>query len=171
MTIVFVCEDPVVKPQSCFCFTVTHLSHSWCDSMGVIVYNTWAPLVLLRGTMPAQPYVHDNLQPHVLPLMQRLPGAIFQQDTARSIRPECHKAVPHFYYPSLTCSIPRFVSNRACIGSFGTTSWVLHGFEKNSGKVRADMERNVSRHYTELVSLNARSYRIVLSCQKGFKKV
>ncbi|GFT16609.1 transposable element Tcb2 transposase [Trichonephila clavipes] len=33
--------------------------------------------------MTAQWYVHDILQPHVLPLIQRLPGAIFQQDTAR----------------------------------------------------------------------------------------
>ncbi|KFM75446.1 Transposable element Tcb2 transposase, partial [Stegodyphus mimosarum] len=55
---------------------------------GVIVwgatgYNTWSPLVLLRGTMTAQRYIHEILQPHVLPLMQRLPGAIFQQDNAR----------------------------------------------------------------------------------------
>ncbi|GFY20200.1 uncharacterized protein TNCV_208321 [Trichonephila clavipes] len=33
--------------------------------------------------MTAQRYVHDILQPHVLPLMQRLPGALFQQDNAR----------------------------------------------------------------------------------------
>ncbi|GFW17250.1 transposable element Tcb2 transposase [Trichonephila clavipes] len=33
--------------------------------------------------MAAQWFVHDILQPHVLPLMQRLPGAIFQQDNAR----------------------------------------------------------------------------------------
>ncbi|GFU63817.1 transposable element Tcb1 transposase [Trichonephila clavipes] len=33
--------------------------------------------------MTAQRFVHDILQPHVLPLMQRLPGAIFQQDNAR----------------------------------------------------------------------------------------
>ncbi|GFU28735.1 transposable element Tcb2 transposase [Trichonephila clavipes] len=32
--------------------------------------------------MTAQRYVHDILQPNVLPLMQRLPGAIFQQDNA-----------------------------------------------------------------------------------------
>ncbi|GFX21725.1 transposable element Tcb1 transposase [Trichonephila clavipes] len=31
----------------------------------------------------AQQYVHDILQPHVLPLMQWLPGAIFQQDITR----------------------------------------------------------------------------------------
>ncbi|GFV07697.1 transposable element Tcb1 transposase [Trichonephila clavipes] len=33
--------------------------------------------------MTAQRYVHDILQPHVLPLIQRLPGAIFQQENAR----------------------------------------------------------------------------------------
>ncbi|GFT30020.1 transposable element Tcb2 transposase [Trichonephila clavipes] len=50
---------------------------------GAIAYKTWSPLVLIRGTMTAQRYVHDILQPHVLPLMQRLPGDIFQQDNAR----------------------------------------------------------------------------------------
>ncbi|GFX33148.1 uncharacterized protein TNCV_5043151 [Trichonephila clavipes] len=47
---------------------------------GVIAYNTRSPLVLIRGTMTTQRYVHGILSPHVLPLMQRLPGAIFQQD-------------------------------------------------------------------------------------------
>ncbi|GFV76934.1 transposable element Tcb1 transposase [Trichonephila clavipes] len=36
-----------------------------------------------RGTMTAQRYIHDVPQPHVLPLMQRFPGAIFQQDNAQ----------------------------------------------------------------------------------------
>ncbi|GFS51543.1 transposable element Tcb2 transposase [Trichonephila clavipes] len=50
---------------------------------GSIAYNTRSTLVLIRGTLTAQWYVPDILQPHVLPLMQRLPGAIFQQDNAR----------------------------------------------------------------------------------------
>ncbi|GFY07808.1 transposable element Tcb2 transposase [Trichonephila clavipes] len=50
---------------------------------GVIAYNTRSPLVLICGTRTTQRYVHDILQPHVLPLMQRLPGAIFQQDNVR----------------------------------------------------------------------------------------
>ncbi|GFY11340.1 transposable element Tcb1 transposase [Trichonephila clavipes] len=33
--------------------------------------------------MTSQRYVHDILQPHVLPLMQRVPGATFQQNNAR----------------------------------------------------------------------------------------
>ncbi|GFY26807.1 transposable element Tcb1 transposase [Trichonephila clavipes] len=40
---------------------------------GAIAYNTQSPLVLIHGTMKAQRYVHDILQQHVLPLMQRLP--------------------------------------------------------------------------------------------------
>ncbi|KFM57876.1 Transposable element Tcb1 transposase, partial [Stegodyphus mimosarum] len=50
---------------------------------GAIAYNTRSSLVLFRGTMTAQRYVHEILQPNVLPLMQRLLGAIFQQDNAR----------------------------------------------------------------------------------------
>ncbi|GFV58117.1 transposable element Tcb2 transposase [Trichonephila clavipes] len=50
---------------------------------GAIAYNIRSPVVLIRGTMTAQRYVHDILQPHVLPLMQRLPGAFFQQDNAQ----------------------------------------------------------------------------------------
>ncbi|GFS81266.1 transposable element Tcb2 transposase [Trichonephila clavipes] len=50
---------------------------------GVIVYNTQAPLELIRSTMAAQWYVHVTLQPHVLSHMQRLPGAIYQQGNAR----------------------------------------------------------------------------------------
>ncbi|GFV71866.1 transposable element Tcb2 transposase [Trichonephila clavipes] len=34
--------------------------------------------------MAAEWYVDDILQPHVLPLMQRLPGAVFQHDNART---------------------------------------------------------------------------------------
>ncbi|GFV10096.1 transposable element Tcb2 transposase [Trichonephila clavipes] len=49
---------------------------------GAIAYNIRSPLVLIRSTMTAQRYVHDILQPHVLPLMQRLPGAVFKQCSA-----------------------------------------------------------------------------------------
>ncbi|GFU84420.1 transposable element Tcb2 transposase [Trichonephila clavipes] len=49
---------------------------------GAIADNTWQPIVLIYGTMIAQRYVLDILQPQVFPLMQRLPGDIFQQDNA-----------------------------------------------------------------------------------------
>ncbi|GFV11076.1 uncharacterized protein TNCV_2718201 [Trichonephila clavipes] len=75
----------------------------------------------------------------------------------------CHKTSPYCYYLSLACSIPRFVSNRAYLGSFGMANWTSHEFERTRGKVTANMERNVSRHHTELLCLDARSYRIVHS--------
>ncbi|GFU64335.1 uncharacterized protein TNCV_1634691 [Trichonephila clavipes] len=40
---------------------------------------------------------------------------------------------------------------------FGTASWESHEFQRTRGKVTGNMERNVSRHHTELVCLNARS--------------
>ncbi|GFT43351.1 HTH_Tnp_Tc3_2 domain-containing protein [Trichonephila clavipes] len=83
MAIGIVCGDPEVNAQSCFCFTATHRSHSSCDGMGCHYLQYTVTLVLIRGAMTVQRYVHDILQPHMLPLMQRLPGAIFQQDNAR----------------------------------------------------------------------------------------
>ncbi|GFU75816.1 transposable element Tcb1 transposase [Trichonephila clavipes] len=47
--------------------------------------------------MTAQRYIHDILQPHVLPLLQRLAGAIFQQDNIRPhttrVSQDCLRAV------------------------------------------------------------------------------
>ncbi|GFT12555.1 transposable element Tcb2 transposase [Trichonephila clavipes] len=71
---------------------------------GDIAYNTRSPLVLIRGTMTAQRYVHYILQPHVLPLMQRHPGAIFQQDNARPhtarVRQDCLRTVTTLPWPT-----------------------------------------------------------------------
>ncbi|GFW26493.1 transposable element Tcb1 transposase [Trichonephila clavipes] len=54
--------------------------------------------------MTAQWYVHDILQPHVLLLMQRLPGAIFQQDNARShtarVLQDCLRTVTTLPWPA-----------------------------------------------------------------------
>ncbi|GFW41424.1 transposable element Tcb1 transposase [Trichonephila clavipes] len=94
---------------------------------------------------------------------QHLPGAIFQQCSA-SYGKGFARLSPHCYYPFLTCSIPRFVLNRAYLGSLGTASWASHEFERTRGKVAANMEQNSAVHHTELVCLNALSYRIVYSC-------
>ncbi|GFV38284.1 HTH_Tnp_Tc3_2 domain-containing protein [Trichonephila clavipes] len=56
-----------------------------------------------------------------------------------------------------------FVSNRAYLESFGMPSWASHEFDRTRGKGTANMERNVSRHQTELVCRNVRSYHIVHS--------
>ncbi|GFV19290.1 uncharacterized protein TNCV_1935071 [Trichonephila clavipes] len=85
--------------------------------------------------MTSQRYVHDILPPLVLPLMQRLPGVIFKQDngcphTAR-VSQDCLRTVTTLPWP---CPIPRFVSNRAYMESFGTASWASHEFERTRGK-------------------------------------
>ncbi|GFS87880.1 transposable element Tcb2 transposase [Trichonephila clavipes] len=72
---------------------------------GVIAYNTWSPLILIRGTMTVQRYVHDTLQPYVFPLMQRLPEAVIEQDNARfhtarlSLSLHCYRTVTTLPWP------------------------------------------------------------------------
>ncbi|GFW74011.1 uncharacterized protein TNCV_545351 [Trichonephila clavipes] len=46
---------------------------------------------------------------------------------------------PHCYHPFLSCSIPGFVSNRAYLGSFGTTSSASYEFERTRGKLSSDL--------------------------------
>ncbi|GFX06369.1 uncharacterized protein TNCV_2938971 [Trichonephila clavipes] len=109
--------------------------------------------------MTAQRYVHDILHPHVL---QRHPGVIFQQARPHTARVS-QDSLRTFFNLSLVYPIPRFVFNHAYLGSFWMASWASHEFEGTRGKVTANMERNVSRHHTELVRLSSRSYRIVHS--------
>ncbi|GFX68761.1 uncharacterized protein TNCV_4070051 [Trichonephila clavipes] len=70
-----------------------------------------------------------------------------------------HKSVSPLLLSFLGLPIPRFVSNRAYLESFGMASWASHAFERTRGKVTVNMERDIS----ELVYLNARSFRIVHS--------
>ncbi|GFV39132.1 transposable element Tcb2 transposase [Trichonephila clavipes] len=120
---------------------------------GAIAYNTRSSLVLICGTMTAQWYVHDILQPHVLPLMQRLPGAIFQQyndrpHTAR-VSQDCLRTVTTLPWPARSPGLSQIEHQ------IGTASWASHEFERTRGKETANMLRNVSRRHTKLVCLNA----------------
>ncbi|GFX78768.1 transposable element Tcb2 transposase [Trichonephila clavipes] len=49
----------------------------------VIAYDSRTTLIVMRGTLTGQRYVDDVLRPHVGPVLNGLPGAIFQQDNAR----------------------------------------------------------------------------------------
>ncbi|GFV43436.1 uncharacterized protein TNCV_5011 [Trichonephila clavipes] len=93
--------------------------------------------------------------------MQRLSGAIFQQANARLYTAKVSEGCFRTVNPSFAILISRFVSNRAYLGSFRMVSWAFLEFERTKDKVTTNMERNDSRHHTELVCLNARSYRIV----------
>ncbi|GFU78913.1 uncharacterized protein TNCV_307541 [Trichonephila clavipes] len=139
---IIVCGDPVVNAS------ILPLLYS-DPTAGVMVwiaiaYNTRLPLVLIRGTMTAQRYVHDILQPQVLPLMQRLSEAFF---STRQFSASHGKGVtrlpPHCYYPSLACRIPRFVSNRAYLASFGTVSWVSHELEARLQQIWNEMSEDI----------------------------
>ncbi|GFX03824.1 transposable element Tcb1 transposase [Trichonephila clavipes] len=122
---------------------------------GAFAYNTRSFLVLIRGPMTAQRYAHYILKLHVLPLLQRL-----TRQCSASPGKGVTRLSPHYYYPSLTFPIPRFVSNIAYLGLFRRASWAFHEFERSRGNVSANRERNVSGNHTEFVCLNARSYRI-----------
>ncbi|GFW81610.1 uncharacterized protein TNCV_2882871 [Trichonephila clavipes] len=113
---------------------------------GTIAYNTRSPLVLIRSTMTAQRYVHDIQQPHVLQLMQWLPGTIFQRDNARLHTARVSQLSPPLYYPSLACPIPRFVSSQAYLGSFGMVSWVstsLNELEARLQQIWNEMSQDI----------------------------
>ncbi|GFT91154.1 transposable element Tcb2 transposase [Trichonephila clavipes] len=51
---------------------------------GAIAYDSRSTLIVMRATLTGQRYVDDILRPHVGPFLNGLPGAIFQQDNARS---------------------------------------------------------------------------------------
>ncbi|GFX37288.1 transposable element Tcb2 transposase [Trichonephila clavipes] len=59
--------------------------------------------------MTAQRYVHDILQLHVLPLMQRLPGAIFQEDNTRPhtarVSQDCLRTITTLPWPTLSLDL------------------------------------------------------------------
>ncbi|GFX30516.1 transposable element Tcb2 transposase [Trichonephila clavipes] len=105
MTIVFVCGDPRgERLNPAFALQGHTAPTAGVMAWGAIAYNTWSPLVLIRGTMTAQCCVHDILQPHVLPLMQRLSRAICQQDndqplTAR-LSQDCFRTVITLPWPA-----------------------------------------------------------------------
>ncbi|GFX85180.1 transposable element Tcb1 transposase [Trichonephila clavipes] len=54
--------------------------------------------------MTAQRYVHDIMHPHVLPLLQWLPGALFQRDNPRSytirVSQDCLRTVATLLWPA-----------------------------------------------------------------------
>ncbi|CAH1990109.1 unnamed protein product [Acanthoscelides obtectus] len=50
---------------------------------GAIAYGFRSPLIFIRGNMNAQRYIHEVLEPHLLPYLDTLADPTFQQDNAR----------------------------------------------------------------------------------------
>ncbi|GFX05463.1 transposable element Tcb1 transposase [Trichonephila clavipes] len=63
---------------------------------GGIGYHSRTPLVRIAGTLNRQRYISEELEPVVLPYLQGLATAIFQQDNAR---------------PHVACIVQRFFVN------------------------------------------------------------
>ncbi|GFV66214.1 transposable element Tcb2 transposase [Trichonephila clavipes] len=127
---------------------------------GAIAYNTRSPRVLIRGTMTAQRNVNDILQPHVLPLMQWLPGAIFQQDNARPytarVSKDCLRTVTILPWSSRS---PDLSSIEHIWDHLGWRVGYPTSLNELKARLKQIMERNVSGHLSELVRLNVRLYR------------
>ncbi|GFU58167.1 uncharacterized protein TNCV_696791 [Trichonephila clavipes] len=49
----------------------------------------------------------------------------------------------HCYYPFLDCPIPRFVSDRAYLGSFRTASWASHELEARLQQIWNEMSQDI----------------------------
>ncbi|GFX39833.1 transposable element Tcb2 transposase [Trichonephila clavipes] len=105
MTIAFVNGDPVenvsIQP---LLYSDTPLPQLVCWYGVPLPTIHGHSLVLIRGTMTAQWFFHDFLQPHVLPLIQWLPEAIFQQDNARPhsawMSQDCLRTVTILLWPA-----------------------------------------------------------------------
>ncbi|GFW13907.1 transposable element Tcb1 transposase [Trichonephila clavipes] len=90
---------------------------------GVIVYNTRAPLVLIRGTMTSKGEGHPATT--CVATDATAPRSNFStRQCLASHGKGVTRLSPHCYYPSLAFPIPRFVSIRAYLESFG--SWASH---------------------------------------------
>ncbi|CAH1961371.1 unnamed protein product [Acanthoscelides obtectus] len=50
---------------------------------GAIAYGSRSPLIFIRGNMNAQRYIHEVLEPHILPYLDTQADPTFQQDNAR----------------------------------------------------------------------------------------
>lgn len=51
---------------------------------GAIGYNCRSHLVHIAGNLNSDRYIREIVEPEVLPLLRRIPGAVFQQDNARA---------------------------------------------------------------------------------------
>ncbi|GFV36072.1 hypothetical protein TNCV_345881 [Trichonephila clavipes] len=71
-----------------------------------ISYHGLSNLLRLERNLNSNRYVHEVLQPEVVPFLQGLPGAIFPQDNAR---PRVAKTVRDF------CSAQRMQPALACL--------------------------------------------------------
>ncbi|GFV87054.1 transposable element Tcb2 transposase [Trichonephila clavipes] len=85
----------------------------------VLAYNTWSPLLLIRGTITVQWFVHNILK-HVLPPMPRLTAALFLQDNARPhparVPQDCIRTVTTLPWPAQSTDLSPIEPIWDCLG-------------------------------------------------------
>ncbi|GFU08417.1 transposable element Tcb2 transposase [Trichonephila clavipes] len=116
------------------------------------------------GMMTAQWYVHDILQPHVFPLLQRLPRATFLQDNAQPytarVSQDCLRTVTTLPWPDRSPDLSLIEQIWDHLGRRVGHPTSLKELEARLQEIWNEMSQDII-HRT--LCLNARSYRIVHS--------
>ncbi|GFU80807.1 transposable element Tcb1 transposase [Trichonephila clavipes] len=117
--------------------------------------------------MTTQRYVHDILQPHVLPLMQRLPGDIFQQDNARPhlamVSQDCLRTVATFNWPARSPDLSPVKHIWGPLRGRVGHPTSLNELEARLQQIWNEMSQDIIQNY----KTSSRSYRIVYSRARG----
>ncbi|GFV67059.1 transposable element Tcb1 transposase [Trichonephila clavipes] len=144
MTIVFVCGDPVVN----------------ASILPLLYSNTPLPqLTCCRHRF-------GRKRKNIVPLSLLTFGLAWEKKgketgyiTAARVSQDCLRTVTTLPWPP----DPQIFLQSSISGIISNDELASHEFERTRGKVTANMERNVLWFHTELVCLNARSYRVVQS--------
>ncbi|GFW68654.1 uncharacterized protein TNCV_530081 [Trichonephila clavipes] len=78
---------------------------------GAISYHGRSNLLRIEGNLNSNRYVREALQPQVIPFLEEIPGAIFQQD---NVRPYVAKTVRDFCSPNTYTFFLDLLIRRIC---------------------------------------------------------
>ncbi|GFY31674.1 transposable element Tcb2 transposase [Trichonephila clavipes] len=139
--------------------------------MGAIVYDTRPSLILIHDTLAAQWYFHDIRQPHVLPLLVGLSGAIFQQDNAQShtkrMSQVCLRHTTTFPWPSRSPDLSPIEHILAHLrrGVGQPTSWVVEArLQQVGNEMSQDILRNLYASRAARIASCIRAKRVQILC-------
>ncbi|GFW01955.1 transposable element Tcb2 transposase [Trichonephila clavipes] len=116
--------------------------------------------------MTAQRYVHDILQPHVLPLMQRLRGAIFQTHNTRPhtarVSQDCLRTFPTLPWPAQSPDISPIEHIWHHLGRRAGHPTSLNELEARLQQVLNEMSQDVIHNLYASMPYHQRAHRAIL---------